>query len=58
MCNVPDAIRKLWLPQRRQKYNVANAEAFLKAVERASINLAPRRCTVNVLDRDAGWPRS
>ena len=53
MCNVPEAIRKFWLPSVRLKYNVANAEAFVKAIEGASINLASE-VTENVLNRDAG----
>ena len=52
MCNVPDTIRRLWLPQTRQKYNVANADAFLKAVETGTISTVGP-VTVSVLDRDA-----
>ena len=50
MCNVPEAIRKFWLPSGA---NVAGAEAFVKAIEGASINLASE-VTENVLNRDAG----
>ena len=53
MCNVPDTIRRLWPPQMKQKYNVANAEAFLKAVETGTIGTVGP-VTVSVLDRDAG----
>ena len=53
MCNVPEAIRKFWLPSVRLKHNVAGAEAFVKAIEGASINLASE-VTENVLNRDAG----
>jgi multiple sugar transport system substrate-binding protein len=53
MCNVPEAIRTFWLPSVRQKYNVANAEAFLKAIDGATINLVAE-VTENVINRDAG----
>jgi multiple sugar transport system substrate-binding protein len=53
MCNVPQFIRSLWLPMTKQKYNVANADAFLKAVETGTISTVGP-ITVNVLDRDAG----
>ncbi len=53
MCNVPEMNRKYWLPSVKQKYNVANAEAFLKAIEGATINLVGE-ITENVLNRDAG----
>jgi multiple sugar transport system substrate-binding protein len=53
MNNVPEMIRTFWLPSVRQKYNVANAEAFLKAVDGASINLVAE-VTENVINRDAG----
>jgi multiple sugar transport system substrate-binding protein len=53
MCNAPDTIRRLWLPLTKQKYNVANADAFLKAVETGTISTVGP-VTINVLDRDAG----
>jgi hypothetical protein len=53
MCNVPDTNRRFWLPSVKQKYNVANADAFLKAIEGATINLVGE-ITENVINRDAG----
>ena len=53
MCNVPDTNRRFWLPNVKQKYNVANADAFLKAIEGATINLVGE-VTENVINRDAG----
>jgi hypothetical protein len=53
MCNVPDMNRKFWLPEVKGKYNVANADAFLKAIEGATINLVGE-VTENVINRDAG----
>lgn len=52
MCNVPETNRRFWLPLASQRYNVANAEAFLKAIEGATINLVGA-VTESVLDRDA-----
>lgn len=53
MCNVPDAIRKLWLPAVKSKYNLANAEVFLKAVDLGTINLVAE-VTEDVINRAAG----
>jgi len=53
MCNIPDMNRKYWLPSVKTKYNVANADAFLKAIEGATINLVGE-ITENVINRDAG----
>jgi ABC-type glycerol-3-phosphate transport system substrate-binding protein len=53
MCNVPDMNRKYWLPSVKTTYNVANADAFLKAIEGATINLVGE-ITENVINRDAG----
>jgi multiple sugar transport system substrate-binding protein len=53
MCNIPETNRKFWLPSVKQKYNVANADAFLKAIEGATINLVGE-VTENVINRDAG----
>jgi multiple sugar transport system substrate-binding protein len=53
MCNVPDTNRRFWLPDVKSKYNVANADAFLKAIEGATINLVGE-LTENVINRDAG----
>ncbi|MDQ3700959.1 MAG: extracellular solute-binding protein, partial [Chloroflexota bacterium] len=53
MCNVPDAIRKFWLPAVKSKYNVANAEAFVKAIDLGTINLVAE-VTETAIDRDAG----
>jgi ABC-type glycerol-3-phosphate transport system substrate-binding protein len=53
MCNVPDTNRRFWLPGVKTKYNVANADAFLKAIEGATINLVGE-VTENVINRDAG----
>jgi ABC-type glycerol-3-phosphate transport system substrate-binding protein len=53
MCIVPDANRKFWLPEVQAKYNVGNADAFLKAIEGATINLVGE-ITEHVINRDAG----
>jgi multiple sugar transport system substrate-binding protein len=53
MCNVAEACRRWWLPLAKQRYNVANAEAFVKAIEGASIDLVAE-VTESVLNHDAG----
>jgi multiple sugar transport system substrate-binding protein len=53
MCNVPEMNRKYWIEGVKKQYNVANADAFLKAIEGATINLVGE-ITENVLNRDAG----
>ena len=57
MCNVPETNRRFWLPLATQRYNVANAEAFLKAIETGTINLVGS-VTEAVLDRDAELSRT
>jgi multiple sugar transport system substrate-binding protein len=53
MCNTAEMCRRLWLPIVTQRHNVANAEAFVKALEGASINLVAE-VHEGVLNRDAG----
>ena len=57
MCNVPDTNRRFWLPLATQRYNVANADAFLKAIEGSTINLVGA-VTEAVLDREADLSRT
>lgn len=52
MNNTPDHIRKFWITSVKQKYNVANADAFVKAIEGASINLVGE-VTEDIINRDA-----
>lgn len=53
MCNVPELSRKFWLPATKSKYNVANAEVFLKATETGTLNLVGQ-VTENIILRDTG----
>lgn len=57
MCNVPEAIRRFWLPLVIQRYNVANAAAFLKAIETGTINVVGG-VTEAILDREADLTRT
>ena len=51
MCNVPETNRRFWLPLATQRYDVGNAEAFLKAIEGSTINHVGA-VTEAVLDAD------
>ncbi|HEX2033616.1 MAG TPA: extracellular solute-binding protein [Chloroflexota bacterium] len=52
MCNVAEMSRKFWLPSVKEKYNLGNADAFLKAIDLGTINLVGA-VTENVINRDA-----
>jgi ABC-type glycerol-3-phosphate transport system substrate-binding protein len=51
--SVPELARKLWLPLARNRYGIANAEAFLKALEHSTMTLSSPLAS-GVLDRQAG----
>lgn len=53
LCNTPDAARRLWLPLAKRRYDLVNLEAFVRALEGASINLVGD-IDEATLDRDAG----
>lgn len=54
MANTPDMNRKLWLPEVKAKYNVANAEAFIIAGEKDSTIPLAGPITQNVFERETG----
>ena len=56
MCNTAEMYRRLWLPIVTQRHNVANAEAFVKALEGASINLVAEATRASST-ATPGWPR-
>ncbi len=51
--SVPELARKLWLPLARNRYGIANAEAFLKALDHSTMTLSSPLAS-GVLDREAG----
>ena len=53
LCNTADAARRFWLPLAKKRFAVANVEAFVKAMEGASIHLAGE-IDEQALNRDAG----
>jgi ABC-type glycerol-3-phosphate transport system substrate-binding protein len=53
MCNTVEANRRFWLPLARKRFAVPNVEAFVKAIEGASIDLAGE-IGEQTLNRDAG----
>lgn len=57
VCNTPDTARRLWLPLAKRRYDVVNLEAFVRAMEGASINIVGE-VDEATLDRDAGLGRA
>ena len=53
LCNVPDAVRKLWLPLAKSRYGIANGEAFARAMEGSTFTLVGELDEA-LLNRDAG----
>ena len=53
LCNTPAAARRFWLPLAKQRFAVPNVEAFVKAMDDASIHLAGE-IDEPALNRDAG----
>ncbi len=56
MCNTAEMCRGLWLPIVTQRHHLANAKAFVEALEGASIDLVAR-CTRASSTATPGWPR-
>ena len=53
LCNVPDAVRALWLPLAKHRYGIANGDAFAKAMEGSTFTLVGE-LDEDLLDREAG----